>query len=270
LKSRAQEKVDALAGVERWKAQHPRRARISNPPTFSSTRDDGATARGRARVSTSGTCPSRGGPRGKPSTSPISWTIGAQSGAAAQDHDEALERRENREPVRYHLGVNSRMWSEVVAVVIAAGAPMFAVQSPGQPPTARESARSRFPPGPGRDALVKVCADCHGPENVLGHLKTHDEWVRTLDEMAGNGAAGSDEEWNLIQNYLDRYCSLIFINKASAKDLAMTLDVSEAIAQAIVRARTEGGDFKTLADLKRVGGIDEAVLDARKDRLVFQ
>lgn len=136
-----------------------------------------------------------------------------------------------------------------------------------QPPAAEK--QSRFPAGPGRDALFKVCNDCHGPESVLGQLKTHDEWAKTLDEMAGNGAQGSDEEWNLIQSYLDQHYSLIFVNKATAKELAFTLDVADTVADAIVRTRTEKGNFKSIEDLKRVPGIDAARIDARKDRFVF-
>ena len=79
--------------------------------------------------------------------------------------------------------------------VVAAFAPTTIVaQTPAQP-----SVQSRFPAGPGRDALFKVCSNCHGPESVLGQLKTHDEWRKTLDEMASNGAEGSDEEWTQIQ-----------------------------------------------------------------------
>jgi competence protein ComEA len=176
-----------------------------------------------------------------------------------------MEQRHSKEKVtevvRYHLAVRSHVFcwgSWFVAAAVAVFAPLLVAQTP-----------SPFPPGPGREALFKVCSNCHGPESVLGHLKTHDEWGKTLDEMANNGAAGSDEEWSLILAYLDRYYSLIFINKAPAKDLALTLDLPESVAQAIVQARAEKGDIKTDADLKRVPGVDSAKIDARKDRLVF-
>src|SRR5262249_51788215 len=103
----------------------------------------------------------------------------------------------------------------------------------------------------------------------LGQLKTHDEWAKTLDEMANNGAQGTDEEWNQIQAYLDQHYSLILVNKAPARDLAPMLDVANEVAEAIVRTRSENGNFKTLDDLKRVPGVDAAKIDARKDRLIF-
>jgi competence protein ComEA len=129
--------------------------------------------------------------------------------------------------------------------------------------------QSRFPSGPGRDALFKVCANCHGPESVLGHLKTHDEWSKTLDEMANNGAQGSDEEWNQILAYLDKHYSLIFVNKATAKDLASTLDIAPPVADAVVRRRTERGAYSSIDDLKQVPGIAAEAIEIRKDRFVF-
>ena len=159
--------------------------------------------------------------------------------------------------MRYHLAVKPGRGSWLVVAAIFAVAPILVAQA------------SRFPPGPGREALFKVCSNCHGPESVLGHLKTRDEWSKTLDEMANNGAEGSDEEWTLILTYLDQHYSLIFINKAPAKDLASTLDVPDTVAQAIVRARTEKGAFKTIEDVKQVPGVNGEIIDARKDRLVF-
>jgi len=144
-------------------------------------------------------------------------------------------------------------------------------QTPAAPPPAStRSPRSRFPEGPGREALFKVCNDCHGPESVLGHLKTREEWSKTLDEMSASGATGSDEEWNQILEYLVTHYSLIVVNKATAKDLAATLDVPPAVAETIVQARTAKGRLTSIDDLKQVAGGDAAPkIDARKDRLVF-
>ena len=125
-----------------------------------------------------------------------------------------------------------------------------------------------FPAGPGRDALFKVCGNCHGPESVLGQLKTHDEWRKTLDEMASNGAE-LDDEWNQILAYLDKHYSLIFINKAAAKDLEAMLDVAPSTAEAIVRRRIDNGAYKSIDDLKQVPGVTASAIEARKDRLIF-
>ena len=153
-------------------------------------------------------------------------------------------------------------------LLLVSGAMLMAQQqTPERAATA--PSQSRFPAGPGRDALFKVCSGCHGPESVLGHLKTRDEWSKTLDEMANNGAQGSDEEWTQILAYLDKHYSLIFINTATAKDLESTLDVAPAVAEAIVRRRTERGAYTSVDDLKQVPGLGAATIDARKDRLIL-
>jgi len=160
-----------------------------------------------------------------------------------------------------------------IAIAIGAAIMMAsaAAQTPPQTtaPAQTTTEKSPFPPGPGREALFKVCNDCHGPESVLGQLKTREEWSKTLDEMSANGAQGTDEEWNSILEYLDKNYSLIMVNTAAAKDLASKLDVPTETADAIVRIRTEKGKFKSIDDLKQVPGLDATKLDARKDRLVF-
>ena len=127
----------------------------------------------------------------------------------------------------------------------------------------------KFPEGPGKTALFKVCRDCHGPESAVGQLKTHEEWSKTLDDMAANGAQATDEEWTQILEYLDRNFSLILVNKAGATELANTLDIPRATAEAIVKYRDERGRFSAVDDLKKVPGLEAAKVEARKDRFVF-
>ena len=129
--------------------------------------------------------------------------------------------------------------------------------------------RSVFPDDLGKPALLKACSDCHGAESVVAQLKTRDEWSKTLDTMAGNGAQASDEEWTQILDYLDKYFSLIAVNKGTARQLATQFDVADEEGEAIVRYRTEHGRFASVDDLKKVPGLDAAKVDARKDRFVF-
>jgi competence protein ComEA len=156
----------------------------------------------------------------------------------------------------------------VAAIGAALLAPILLAQTNTQPSLPAD-AQARFPPGPGRDALFKVCSDCHGPESVLGHVKTHDEWIKTLDAMAENGAHASDEEWREILAYLDKHYSLIFINTATAHDLESMLDVTPAVADAIVARRSESGRYTNIAELLQVRGVAAATVEARKDRFVF-
>jgi competence protein ComEA len=167
--------------------------------------------------------------------------------------------------------MRARTANVAIAISVAMLMASAAAQTPPQTTSSTQTTTtaSRFPAGPGRDALFKVCKECHGPESVLGQLKTRDEWSKTLDEMAANGATGTDEEWNSILDYLDKHYSLILVNTAPAKDLALKLDVPAEIADEIVRTRTEKGTFTSIDELKRVPGLDGAKLDARKDRLIF-
>jgi competence protein ComEA len=59
------------------------------------------------------------------------------------------------------------------------------------------------------------------------------------------------------------------VNIATAAQLPLVLDISEATAKAIIKYRAEHGNFETLADLKKVPGIDATKLDARKNRIAF-
>ncbi|OLB63532.1 MAG: hypothetical protein AUI11_00975 [Acidobacteria bacterium 13_2_20CM_2_66_4] len=152
------------------------------------------------------------------------------------------------------------------ACAAVCGAALLTCMISAQTPPAKNPT---FPDGPGKAALLKVCSDCHGPESAVGQFKTRDEWTKTLDEMAANGAQGTDEEWNQILEYLDKNYSLIPVNKGDAKQLANTLDVSAATAEAIVKYRDEHGSFTAIDDLKKVPGLDPATVDARKDRFVF-
>lgn len=127
----------------------------------------------------------------------------------------------------------------------------------------------RFPEGTGKAETVKVCSGCHPPETVLANSLTATEWSAELDKMATMGARATDDEWRLIEAYLDAKLALIKINAATVDELKRTMEVSDEIAAAIVKRREEKGSFKTLDDLKRVSGLDAAIVNARKDRLVF-
>jgi competence protein ComEA len=129
--------------------------------------------------------------------------------------------------------------------------------------------QDRFPDAPGKAELIKVCSGCHEAEAVLAHAQTAGEWAETLASMAQQGAEGTPEEWRLIQQYLDAQLALITINKAAADEIRRTVDVPEAVAQAIVTYRRETGNFKSMDDLKKVPGLDAAKVDALKDRLIF-
>ena len=64
--------------------------------------------------------------------------------------------------------------------------------------------------------------------------------------------------------------SLLYINHASVDEIAKKLKgVGIKIAQRIVKAREQLGDFKKLEDLKAVPGMGSAKIQANKERISF-
>ena len=87
--------------------------------------------------------------------------------------------------------------------------------------------------------------------------------------MARFGAEATDQEFDQILTYLAKHFSPIRINKAVATDLASTLEVPAAVAEAIVAFREKNGEFKSLDDLTKVPGLDRGRIEAQKARIVF-
>jgi competence protein ComEA len=87
--------------------------------------------------------------------------------------------------------------------------------------------------------------------------------------MVSLGASGAGEQMEAVMRVLMRTLTRVNVNTAPAAQLPLILDISDATAKAVVKYRSEHGNFKTLDDLKKVPGINAARLDARKDRVVF-
>jgi mono/diheme cytochrome c family protein len=59
-----------------------------------------------------------------------------------------------------------------------------------------------LPPGPGRDVTVRVCAQCHSPEIVASQTMDANGWKDLVNQMANNGAQGTEAEFDTISKYL--------------------------------------------------------------------
>jgi len=59
-----------------------------------------------------------------------------------------------------------------------------------------------LPPGEGRDVMIRVCSQCHQPENVVGQELDEAGWKGVVDQMASNGADASEAELKQIVQYL--------------------------------------------------------------------
>ena len=131
-----------------------------------------------------------------------------------------------------------------------------------------------MPDGPGKAVTERICKDCHGIENVIRAKRTKEKWSEVVDEMVSRGAKGTDEEFDLVIDYLSAHFGpsaavKINVNKASAKDLATGLEISAHDGEAIVRYRAEKGPFKSVQELTQVPGIDAKKIESVQDRIEF-
>ncbi len=131
------------------------------------------------------------------------------------------------------------------------------------------SSQDRFPDGPGKADVIKVCSGCHDAEIILANLKTPGEWNETLQNMATQGAEATPEQWKAIEQYIDVHFAMVMVNKAPADEIQLALDVTPEVAAALVKYRQDKGPFKTIDDVKKVPGIDAAKVDAATSRVVF-
>ena len=59
-----------------------------------------------------------------------------------------------------------------------------------------------LPAGAGRAEAVKVCSQCHSPELVANQRLDEPGWRALVNQMANNGAQGTDAEFETIIKYL--------------------------------------------------------------------
>ena len=132
------------------------------------------------------------------------------------------------------------------------------------------SLTQNLPDGPGKDALLKLCQDCHDLDTVTQDNMTKEAWQKTILKMVDRGAEGTDEQFEAIVNYLARNFGRINVNKAPADEIAPYLGFSAKEAEAIVQYREKNGAFKDWRDLKKVEGLDQAKVEAQKNRIGVQ
>jgi competence protein ComEA len=133
-------------------------------------------------------------------------------------------------------------------------------------------AQDKLPEGPGKAAMYRVCKGCHPPETVAIKHHTREEWEEVVTNMVNAGATGSDDDFNLVVDYLtENFPKLVKVNvnKASASEIVEALGIASKDAQAIVAYREKNGTFKTADDVKQVPGIDAAKIEAKKAQLQF-
>lgn len=137
-----------------------------------------------------------------------------------------------------------------------------------------DSQYPQLPEGSGKQTLIRVCGKCHSPTNVIANGQNRQGWEDTITKMAGLGAAGSDEDYTEILDYLTKsfpqVTSKTNMNKATAADIESQLGFSKKQAQDIVAYREKNGDFKSSDDLKKVPDLNIMEINSRRNRMTFQ
>ena len=131
----------------------------------------------------------------------------------------------------------------------------------------------QLPEGPGKDLVEAVCTACHTLERVAAKHATKAQWQDKVLEMLQEDPDITQQERDKIVEYLAGAfppAAKINVNKASAKDLEIALELAPKEAEGIVAYRVSHGNFKNLDDLKKVPGLDGAKLGAHSDRLDFE
>jgi competence protein ComEA len=136
------------------------------------------------------------------------------------------------------------------------------------------SARAQMADGPDKDLFVKTCSKCHEIERVLSKRQDKGGWQDTVAKMQGYGLVADDADLKRIIDYLainlpPETITKLNINTAARIDFESALSVKRSVAAAIIDFRDKNGGFKSIDDLKKVPGVDPAVIDEKKNSLTL-
>jgi competence protein ComEA len=136
------------------------------------------------------------------------------------------------------------------------------------------AARAQLPEGPGKAETEKLCQGCHALEQSVSVRHDRAGWETTITKMISLGMKGNEGEIAaaieyLTANFAAEEIPKLNVNKATAIEFESRLSLRRSEAAALIAYRTKNGPFKSLADLKKVPGIDRAKIEAKKDRLTF-
>jgi competence protein ComEA len=122
---------------------------------------------------------------------------------------------------------------------------------------------------PATQAFTRVCSNCHSPDRIISGRRDRDQWNEVIDKMIQNGAKGSDDDFDLVLEYLESHYGRVNVNRDIADDLSLVLSIPDAQAKAIVTYRQQHGPFADFAALEQVPGVDTAALEHVRDAIVF-
>lgn len=164
--------------------------------------------------------------------------------------------------VRLSLADVIRLGLAVVTMIVFVPASGARAQAPAP--------QESLPKAPGKDTVELVCGACHEVDTAIGTRRTSADWRLMIDAMINRGAMATEPEFKEIFDYLSKYFGLVNVNKAAAPEIATVLELPVAAAEAIVRHRTEHGEFTTVGEVMQVPGVDAKAIEERKLRIAFK
>jgi len=131
-----------------------------------------------------------------------------------------------------------------------------------------------LPDGPGKEATVRVCSQCHELARSVSLHQDFAGWQATMQKMVALGATASPEDFEAILNYLAKNYPAaeppkLEINTARPIDIEAALTVRHSQALAFVAWRDKHGPIRSLDELKNAPGIDFAKFESHRERIVF-
>ena len=127
-----------------------------------------------------------------------------------------------------------------------------------------------LPPGKGKEVTDRVCGGCHEAGVVTKYRNSKDDWQSIAEDMKSRGADGSEDDFKSIVAYLTHFFGPeVNVNKAAAKEIQTQLEITVREAEAIVKYRQDKGNFKAVADLRSVPGLDMTKIEPIQQRIVF-
>ena len=168
----------------------------------------------------------------------------------------------------------------LLAATIAVSAQQAPAPAPQEPSAATPSAATPSAATPsaamqpaadakGAATFARVCSLCHDGARILSNRRSKSQWTEVIEKMMERGAQVSDEDFEVVMDYLLRHYGRINVNKAEAEDLAIVVGVSKKDAEAIVRYRQAQGDFPDFDALAKVPEIDMEKLSKGRDAITF-
>lgn len=96
----------------------------------------------------------------------------------------------------------SSLVSRVLAPFAAAFAVTIGLAASAQGSAGAADDHPSLPAGQGREAMIRVCSQCHEPEKVVDQQFDRAGWKDVVDQMAGKGATATEAEFEEIVRYL--------------------------------------------------------------------